>query len=75
MPVEFDETISSSVVYQRRNITQIKVTNQDDTTITLWEYEERILTPSEANLEKNNIELKKQLKDQIVQPDYYECYF
>ena len=30
---------------------------------------------SEANLEKNNIELKKQLKDQIVQPDYYECYF
>lgn len=75
MPVEFDETISSSVVYQRRNITQIKVTNQDDTTITLWEYEERILTPSEANLEKNNIELKKQLKDQIIQPDYYECYF
>lgn len=36
MSVEFDETSSSSVVYQRRNIIQIKVTNQDDTTITLW---------------------------------------
>lgn len=59
MLVEFDETSSSSVVYQRRNITQIKVTNQDDTTITLWEYEERTLTPSESNLEKNNIELKE----------------
>ena len=74
-PAEFDETSSSSVVYRRRNITQIKVTNQDDTTITLWEYEERTLTPSESNLEKNNIELKKQLKDQIVHPGYYECYF
>ena len=67
LPAEFDETSSSSVVYQRRNITQVEVTNQDDTTTTLWEYEERTLTPSEANLEKNNIELKKQLEDQAAQ--------
>ena len=33
----------------------------------MWEYEERTLTPSEANLEKNNIELKKQLEDQAAQ--------
>lgn len=66
-PAEFDETSSSSVVYQRRNITQIEVTNQDETTTTLWEYEERTLTPSEANLEKNNIDLKKQLEDQAAQ--------
>lgn len=63
-PAEFDETSSSSVVYQRRNVHTIEVENQDGTKVTLWEYEERTLTPSEANLEKNNIELKEKLEAQ-----------
>ena len=63
-PAEFDETSSSSVVYQRRNIHRIEVENHDGTKVTLWEYEERTLTPSEANLEKNNIELKEKLEAQ-----------
>ncbi len=68
-PSEFDETSSSSVVYQRRNIGTTEVENQDGTKVTLWEYEERTLTPSEANLEKNNIELKNKLEAQAVQLD------
>ena len=66
-PSEFDETSSSSVVYQRRNVHTIEVENQDGTKVTLWEYEERTLTPSEANLEKNNIELKEKLEAQATQ--------
>ena len=66
-PAEFDETSSSSVVYQRRNIHRIEVENHDGTKVTLWEYEERTLTPSEANLEKNNIELKEKLEAQATQ--------
>ena len=66
-PAEFDETSSSSVVYQRRNIHTIEVENHDGTKVTLWEYEERTLTPSEANLEKNNIELKEKLEAQATQ--------
>ena len=66
-PSEFDETSSSSVVYQRRNIHTIEVENHDGTKVTLWEYEERTLTPSEANLEKNNIELKEKLEAQATQ--------
>lgn len=65
-PAEFDETSSSSVVYQRRNVHTIEVENQDGTKVTLWEYEERTLTPSEANLEKNNIELKEKLEIQAA---------
>lgn len=65
-PSEFDETSSSSVIYQRRNVHTIEVENQDGTKVTLWEYEERTLTPSEANLEKNNIELKAKLEDQTA---------
>ena len=68
-PSEFDETSSSSVVYQRRNISTVEVENQDGTKVTLWEYEERTLTPSEANLEKNNIELKAKLEAQAAQLD------
>ena len=66
-PAEFDETSSSSVVYQRRNVHTIEVENQNGTKVTLWEYEERTLTPSEANLEKNNIELKEKLEAQATQ--------
>ena len=66
-PAEFDETSSSSVVSQRRNIHRIEVENHDGTKVTLWEYEERTLTPSEANLEKNNIELKEKLEAQATQ--------
>ena len=63
-PAEFDETSRSSVVYQRRNVHTIEVENHDGTKVALWEYEERTLTPSEANLEKNNIELKEKLEAQ-----------
>lgn len=46
-PAEFDTTSSEVVVYQRRNIQRVKVTNPDGTTTELWEYEEREMTREE----------------------------
>lgn len=46
-PEEFDTTTSSLVVYQRRNIKEVEVENNDGTKIKLWEYEERELTKDE----------------------------
>ena len=40
-PAEFDETSSSSVVYQRRNIHRIEVENHDGTKVALWSGELR----------------------------------
>lgn len=46
-PQEFDTTTSAVIVYQRRNIQRVKVTNPDGTTTELWEYEEREMTREE----------------------------
>lgn len=43
-PEEFDTTSSENIVYQRRNITEVKVENSDGSTTNLWDYEERELT-------------------------------
>ena len=46
-PTEFDTTTSAVVVYQRKNIERITVTDTDGTTGELWQYDERELTPAE----------------------------
>lgn len=46
-PQEFDTTTSAVIVYQRRNIQRVTVTNPDGTTTELWEYEEREMTREE----------------------------
>ena len=59
-PTEFDATTSSVVVYQRKNIERITVTNLDGTTAELWQYDERELTPVEfmqAQIDKNRADI------------------
>lgn len=46
-PVEFDTATSAVVVYQRRNVELITLTNQDGSTAELWEYDEREMTYDE----------------------------
>lgn len=46
-PKEWDTTTSAVIVYQRRNIQRVTVTNPDGTTTELWEYEEREMTREE----------------------------
>ncbi len=46
-PEEFDESISPTTVYQRRNITSKTKTEGDGTTVAGWEREERELTLEE----------------------------
>lgn len=46
-PLEFDTMSSAQVVYQRRNVKEVEQKNTDGTTVNLWEYEERTLTPAE----------------------------
>lgn len=45
-PQEFDTDSSPTTVYQHRNIEQITVEN-GETTTTLWQYDEREMTPEE----------------------------
>ena len=47
-PLEFDTISSPTTVYQHRNIIRVTETNSfDDSTIELWEYDERELTHEE----------------------------
>ena len=46
-PAAWDTTTSSHIVYQRRNVKQVETANADGSTVKLWEYEERQLTPAE----------------------------
>lgn len=46
-PAEFDATTSAVVVYQRKNIERITVTNDDGSTTELWQYDERKMTREE----------------------------
>lgn len=48
--MEVDTTSSRNTVYLRRNIRQIDVvdnTGDEETTVKMWEYEERQMTPAE----------------------------
>lgn len=59
-PLEFDTESSPTTVYQRRNIEQITVTNEDGTTGELWEYDERKMTREEYSttlLEQNRADI------------------
>ena len=60
-PVEFDVTSSTVVVYQRRNIRQIEVQNEDGTVSKLWEYEERQLPHDEYSLALENSQQEKMI--------------
>lgn len=53
------------MVYQRRNIERVTVTNQDGTSAELWEYEERALTHEEyyAIIGKNTLENAARLEE------------
>lgn len=65
-PEEFDTTSSENIVYQRRNITEVKVENSDGSTTNLWDYEERELTWKEyeaLRLEENAKTLKQARAD------------
>lgn len=46
-PAEFDTTTSSVIVYQRRNIERVTVSNGDGSTTELWQYEEREMSREE----------------------------
>lgn len=46
-PAEFDTTTSSVIVYQRRNIERVTVSNGDGSTTELWQYEEREMSRDE----------------------------
>lgn len=47
-PSELDMSSSPTTVYQRRNIEQIEVEQTDsDETVSMWQYEEREMTPAE----------------------------
>lgn len=46
-PSEFDVESSPTTVYQRKNIEQVTMKNEDGTTTQLWEYDERTMTPIE----------------------------
>ena len=46
-PSEFDSTTSAVVIYQRRNIERVPVSNADGSTTELWQYEEREMSRDE----------------------------
>ena len=46
-PSEIDEESSTTIVYQRRNITQTEVEDVNGQKVKLWEYEERKMTVNE----------------------------
>lgn len=46
-PAEFDTTTSKVVVYQRKNIERITVTDMDGKIAELWEYDEREMSYDE----------------------------
>ena len=54
-PSEFDTTTSSVIIYQRKNIESITIENMDGTTVDLWEYDERTMSPEEYNTVRGDI--------------------
>ena len=47
-PLEVDTSSSTKTVYLRRNIEQVEIEDsQSEKTVTMWEYEERQMTPEE----------------------------
>lgn len=47
-PLEVDTSSSTKTVYLRRNIEQVEIEDgQSEETVTMWEYEERQMTPEE----------------------------
>ena len=50
-PLEVDTISSNSTVYMRRNIKEVEVENEvSGEKVTMWQYEERQLTPQEYTL-------------------------
>lgn len=58
-PAEFDTTTSKVVVYQRKNIKRITITDMDGKTAELWEYEEREMTREEYAIVRTETQQKQ----------------
>lgn len=58
-PAEFDTTTSAMIVYQRRNIERVTVSNADGSTTELWQYEEREMSQAEYT----DLEIKQNRAD------------
>ena len=64
-PPEIDTTSSKSLVYIRRNITEVEKEDEQGNTYTVWEYDEARLTPEEY--ERYLQELESPALDMIMQ--------
>ena len=65
-PQEFDETLSPTTVYQRRNVVEKTKVEEDGTKVVGWEREERELTLDEYRQMKLVQEVVNTNKSEIV---------
>lgn len=59
-PAEFDTTTSAAVVYQRRNVERVTISNADGSATELWQYEEREMSRDEyvnLKIEQNRADI------------------
>ena len=68
-PAAWDTTTSSHIVYQRRDVKQVETANAGGSTVKLWEYEERQLTPAEYE-EEHAQAIKKALDQARADIDF-----
>ena len=75
-PLEVDAVSSESTVYLRRNIKEVEIENEvSGEKVTMWQYEERQLTPQEYTLYaivKEGIDEITDIQKQSVIDEYTE---
>ena len=75
-PLEVDAVSSESTIYLRRNIKEVEIENEvSGEKVTMWQYEERQLTPQEYTLytiDKEGIDEITDFQKQSVIDEYTE---
>ena len=75
-PLEVDAVSSESTIYLRRNIKEVEIENEvSGEKVTMWQYEERQLTPQEYTLYtivKEGIDEITDFQKQLVIDEYTE---